>query len=565
MSPIPEPRPADRFWFFEPFLYLVLALLMTWPLGYHIQSHIPLGTEDVATVPLFNLWTLWWNADRISNLYQGYWNAPIFYPLEGTFALSEPQPLTGLVAAVLRGLTGSPVFAYNGVLLLALTLNGWAACRLLCAVGLGRPASLSSGLMVQFLPFVHQELGVLQLVSLGGVIATLLALVRLCERPDWIRGSVLGLAFAATALTCGTYALSLSVLLLFGGGWLLGSRLGRRITWEALAAAGLVALVLTLPAVRPQLRIAETYGLERSASTVKRFSAHWNHYRYTPWPELLPTPGIATAPRPGGRAFWPGTLKVGLALFGFIWGLRRGPRRWTAFCGTVLFFALLLSFGPGSGGLSLHRLLAHAYPGFAQLRSPFRFAVFVQLMIGFLAAGGLAAMGTRPRWSRLWRGAVVLCLGILAAVEVRSPGPSLLPLPEPEARLPWLDWVDSHTRPDDVLAFLPLPTGRGTRDYLETTQWMFWQMGHGRPMVNGYSGFFPKPFRDLKATLQDFPDPASLESLASRGVRYCVVIRGVYDRSRLDTLATPDHGLQHVFSDDVARLDIYQVVRSRRR
>lgn len=91
-SPLPAgtvlPEPAFRI--LELAVYFLLALIFTWPLARHIASGIPMGTETVATVPLFNLWTLWWNADRLGALYQGYWDAPIFYPLEGVFAFSEP-------------------------------------------------------------------------------------------------------------------------------------------------------------------------------------------------------------------------------------------------------------------------------------------------------------------------------------------------------------------------------------------------------------------------------------------------------------------------------------------
>ena len=41
--------------------YLVLALVLTWPLAAHLGSALPLGTEPVETVPLFNLWTLRWD------------------------------------------------------------------------------------------------------------------------------------------------------------------------------------------------------------------------------------------------------------------------------------------------------------------------------------------------------------------------------------------------------------------------------------------------------------------------------------------------------------------------
>ena len=52
------------------------------------------GSSQVATVPLFNLWTIWWNADRLRHGLKDYWDAPIFYPERDTFAFSEPQPTT---------------------------------------------------------------------------------------------------------------------------------------------------------------------------------------------------------------------------------------------------------------------------------------------------------------------------------------------------------------------------------------------------------------------------------------------------------------------------------------
>ena len=48
-------------------------------------------------------------------------------------------------------------------------------------------------------------------------------------------------------------------------------------------------------------------------------------------------------------------------------------------------------------------------------------------------------------------------------------------------------------------------------DYAETTLWMYWGSFHRRRMVNGYSGFFPPPYMNLKPKMDYFPDPASLD------------------------------------------------------
>jgi hypothetical protein len=75
----------------------ITVLVATWPLSLHLTDAFPLGTEQESTVPLFNTWTLWWVADRAGHGFDHFWQAPIFFPSEGTFTFSEPQPLTGLL------------------------------------------------------------------------------------------------------------------------------------------------------------------------------------------------------------------------------------------------------------------------------------------------------------------------------------------------------------------------------------------------------------------------------------------------------------------------------------
>src|SRR5437879_1446659 len=90
-------RWAQLAWYITVISTCVLAaLITTWPLARNLTSAIPLGTEHEATVPIFNLWSLWWTADRAVHGFTGYWDAPIFYPNRGVFTYSEPQPLTGL-------------------------------------------------------------------------------------------------------------------------------------------------------------------------------------------------------------------------------------------------------------------------------------------------------------------------------------------------------------------------------------------------------------------------------------------------------------------------------------
>src|SRR5262245_30729343 len=50
-------------------IFFLAAIWITWPLAAHWTTSLPLGCEDEPVVPLLNLWTQWWNIDRIGHGY----------------------------------------------------------------------------------------------------------------------------------------------------------------------------------------------------------------------------------------------------------------------------------------------------------------------------------------------------------------------------------------------------------------------------------------------------------------------------------------------------------------
>ena len=228
-------------------LFLALTVAATWPVGHRAGTHIPIGSEPAATVPLLNLWTMWWNVDRIDQGYHDYWDAPIRYPTSGSFALSEPQPATGWIAWPLWHSLPGTAWVYNTLLILYLTLNGWISCQLLKRLRLAWLAAVTGGAMVCLLPLLHQQIGVFQLAALWGVVWTLLAIVRLRRRPALRHGLHLGVAFAVTYLLCSYYGLFLGMLLLCCSPLLLGRQLLTKRFWLAAATALLTAAGLVAP------------------------------------------------------------------------------------------------------------------------------------------------------------------------------------------------------------------------------------------------------------------------------------------------------------------------------
>ncbi len=501
-------------------LYLLAACAATWPLALHLGTHLPLGTEAPATVALFNLWTLRWNADRLAAGYAGYWHAPIFYPQPGAFALSEPQPATGLVFAALAFFTGNPVAAYNAIVLLALALNGWSAYFLFRTGGAARGPALLGGLLALALPFACYELGVLQLLMFFPIWLALAALLRFAARPGLRPALALGGALALAFLTCEYYGAFAIVVLGVAGAALLAGRLGRAAVGDLLLG-GALATVLLLPVLPAQARYTSQFA--RSDATIAQNSARLADYLRLPpgaWGEHT-MPWLRSAGG-SGLALNPGTVLLALALLGAWAGWRAGRRRWVAACLAGALLAFLISFGLNLviAGWAPYQAL-RVLPGWTQLRSPFRMAAMLQLLLAALAGGGL---GWLWQWrGRLGRGlAVALTFAALAEVLI-LPAP-LYRFPAGQLRQPWIGWL--RDRPAGAVALLPFPASGAATDYERTAVGMLQAFEHGHPLVNGYSGFFPPDYVKLFAAMQHFPDQASLQLLREHGATYLVAEAG---------------------------------------
>jgi hypothetical protein len=535
-------------WLIEWLFFLLLAVASTWPLASHFRSAIPRGQEGVATVPLFNLWTIWWNADRAGVFFDGYWDAPVFAPVDNAFSFSETQPVTGVVAPIVW-MSESRAPAYNIYLLGVLAANGWCGSLLIRSLTGNRLAGLGGGTALLLLPFVHWQLGVLQLTSLFGMLLTLHFLIRFSADLKWSDALLMGAAVGVCYLGCNYYGYQLCLVLLFSGPALLLKccSFGRLAT--GLAAAFVVACLIVMPVVQMQLSMKDEQAWDRNREIVDQLSATRNDYLRTPWRGPL-VAGV------GGNSRFPlspGIACTILAAAGAIVGLRRSEtRRITVFLLLFLVASAQLSLGPSwiIRGERPFEHLAEWLPGLSAMRSPHRFAVLVQVSCVLLAGLGFIRLKSRqvsdsqidescrdtsslelsqPTWRErgvLWS-RVLLLGGVL--IEFWPASPQLYFLPDYEQQQSWIEWLGTETSPDDIVASLPFPAGRFVSDYEETTVAMLWATRHKRRLANGYSGFFPKEFVQLKLAVQNFPDDKSVRELQKAGVRWCVV-----DVSRLN-------------------------------
>ena len=81
-------------------------------------------------------------------------------------------------------------------------------------------------------------------------------------------------------------------------------------------------------------------------------------------------------------------------------------------------------------------------------------------------------------------------VGLLAAGENLSIPAPHVPIPR-TPRTPWTAWLRAQPE-DTVVAHVPFPAGLHVSDY-EIEAWrLFAQIEHRKPMINGYSGYFPQ-------------------------------------------------------------------------
>lgn len=513
-------------------LCLLAAIVATWPLLPSLAGAVPLGTEHEATVPLFNLWTLWWDADRVPHGFGGLWTAPIFHPLEGTFTFSEPQLAQGVALSPLWWLGVPPAAIYNLAILLTLVCNGLATRSLARALGAPDRAALLAAFAGVTLPYTAKVLGVLPVLPLFGTIWALAALVRFGRDGGWRTAVLAVLSFAVQFLAGAQMALlSLPFLLLAGIAALAEQRFRVRSIARLGALAVLGALLLS-PIAGTIRSFHEKYEFSRSEAVVAALSAKPGDFTTRPSSARLAFPPREDPYTGDTGGLFPGFLLLGLGAAGAWLGWRQGERRiWIAclLACAVLGGLLALGLNLRLGDWRPYASLREGVPGLSTLRSPFRAVAVSQAMLAALGALALARLAS-------WRGrtgmVLALALGLLAAAEnLASPG-ELVPTPT-DPRTEWTSWL--REQPSKlVVTHVPLPRGLHVSDYEIETWRMFAQIDHRRPLLNGYSGYFPSGYGTFQVDMdQNFPSERLLCMMAlGFGVNTLVLDRPYLEERR---------------------------------
>ncbi len=169
-------------------------------------------------------------------------------------------------------------------------------------------------------------------------------------------------------------------------------------------------------------------------------------------------------------------------------------------------------------------LLSGWMPGFQSLRVPSRFAVL--MMLGLAVLSGWGVLFLSGRWRRPWLrriGPGLLALLVLA--EYAS-------VPLPLARVPVGPEVPKiyasvRELPKQAsLIELPMPARDG-EEYEEALA-VYYSVYHGRPIVNGYSGYAPPGYRVIREAMEGFPTESTFELLNNLEVGYILLHTQAY-------------------------------------
>jgi hypothetical protein len=565
-------------WLLAAVSYVAFTIVQTWPLVFRLSDVIPNDPGD----PILNTWIIWWNAHAVPFTAQ-WWNAPAFWPSNGALAFSEVLLGLSPITTPIQWLGGSPIAAYNVAFLLTFPLSALAAHALVHRLTGRHLPALIGGLIYGFTPFRIAHFPQIQVMTSYWMPLALLGLHQYMIRRErrWLL--LFGGAWLMQALSNGYYLVFFPVLL---GLWMLWFAMSRQTirALRAIVTTFILASLPLIPLLWSYRQIHTGFGFQRDPGEVNGFGADvtslldassllkfWRLTRFHQAEgELFPgftamllvlllvihvswrSERVMRMPRAaalllagallflavglssllsGGWAIVVGNttllsvrvaskpLSIGVMLLVAALALiPRFPEAWRR-RSPLMFYTLamglmyLLCFGPRPRFLGMPFMARGPYgllmllPGYDSIRVPARFAMLAALCLSVVAALTFARLTSRlHRWPRL-----ILAIAVACGVVVDS-AIGEMPLRQLPLRLASLEMSTDRT------PVVELPIG-----YIEDdVAAMYRGIYHRRPVVNGYSGFFPPGYEVLRLGFANH-DPQMFDAVTASGPVLVVV------------------------------------------
>jgi hypothetical protein len=224
--------------------------------------------------------------------------------------------------------------------------------------------------------------------------------------------------------------------------------------------------------------------------------------------------------------------------------------------GLVFLFALWLTFGPHGPFLILYRYV----PGFEGLRAPTRCHVFIMLVLAAFAAFGFRSL--THKLSGLKKVALSILAPLIILAEFLSLPIPCIPVPVKKAIPVVYQWLAQQKGEDFALLELPFPRqgqGVGTvecpRAYFSAYHW--------KRLVNGYSGYFPHLYSELRRRWDgDYSLFQKISDTKKLGVRYLIFHSSFYHPESFPLILgdMARHSGQAVFIGQYGEAYVYEML-----
>ena len=529
-----------------------------------IFHQVPANLGDPALI----IWILAWGGHAALHQPLDYFDANIFWPNDSTLAYAENMaPLVPLFNAVYQP-SDNWALGLNVLALSLVLLNLWATFALARWFTQRTDVAVVAAVAFAVNGYVVGRWGHIQLQALGFLPLCFLLFFRLLERRRLATAFALGVSSAALILSAlyygAIYAVAIAAML---GVYLLAKRFrpGPGLV-RGLAVTAVTMAIIVLPFIVPYVRAQDRPNLRRAMEPTGGlnlsdvFTPARGSYLYPRLDRLTPTSDVE-------HRFFPGFATMALAVAGAVGlvmaskRLRRDdgvdrldsvdgvdgidgvdPVELTAQDGapegvgppvpadralygwlmvTAAAAAVVLAIGPTFAGRAApYRFFYHHVPGFASTRITARFAVVAMLTGAILAALGLAWITRRLSRAAQYGVAAVVVVVLLAEFAAPIPNATL-----PTSRAQLAVYHELTRRPKGAVVELPMHDPRvnpAAWAYVEAPRLVYSTLDF-KPRLNGYSGGLPPAYLEDIDAVTTFPQPAALDRLRLRQVRFVVI------------------------------------------
>jgi hypothetical protein len=478
--------------------YMAVALIATWPFVLSFKDTLTANGD-----PSQHLWIMNWNKACLLEWKSPFLCETLQYPVGAPLGLFSPLYLQSAMFVPLSLATHNDILSYNVIWLTGLVTTGLGVFILAWQVTGNRAASAIGGLLAMLsTPVMLHAHCHLELHFVGTIALFLAAWLKLLDRPGWGALAAAVACYVLMASAAAYYVVLMVVPTLWITAWRLvqltrqggKAALINRLKW--LVGFGALTLPFVVLLLSNQVW-ALAHGSVMTRSQVEFTSIYsssplWGYFTPTAYhllsPYLMPFDAYSAAGNTVGtpygyfvneRASYLGIVTLLLIHYALI---RRGGRRQVLLWWSLLAMLVVLGLG-AYARLGTHRVslptfwLWKTFLPVRLLRTPARFNLLVVIPAAILAATGLSHLLKRMPGG-LARGAVLAALSVVAIVDL-----ALVPfvgthrLPPLPASYVWLKQRD----PGSTLFEWPI-------NGPEMADRTYWQLFHGLPTSEGYSG-----------------------------------------------------------------------------